>query len=226
MELVLVRHAQPDWEPRGHAVDNPKLTELGRSQAKRAADALAGESFDAIYVSPYQRALETAAPIAERLGLEPEGQSWLREVGLPSLEGKTAEEVRHYFESLHARDLERQWDGPPGGESFRHFYERVSAGVEGLLIGNHRLRIHEDGGHRLWERPDEERRLLIVAHEGTISVIVSHLLGIEPVPWCAMRFSSGWAAISRLEMRGVSSGAVWSLACFNRLRHLVGLPER
>ena len=70
-------------------------------------------------------------------------------------------------------------DGPPGGESFRHFYERVSAGVEGLLIGNHRLQIHEDAGHRLWQRPDQERRLLIVAHEGTISVIVSHLLGID-----------------------------------------------
>ena len=34
MEIVLVRHAQPDWEPGGRAVDDPGLTELGRSQAE------------------------------------------------------------------------------------------------------------------------------------------------------------------------------------------------
>ena len=37
MEIVLIRHAQPDWEPDGRAVDDPGLTRLGRDQAKLTA---------------------------------------------------------------------------------------------------------------------------------------------------------------------------------------------
>ena len=45
------------------------LTELGRQQAEQAADVLAGEGVDRIVASPYTRALQTAAPLARRLGL-------------------------------------------------------------------------------------------------------------------------------------------------------------
>ena len=64
MQVVLVRHGEPDWEPEGVAVDEPELTRLGHSQAECAAEALSGESFDALYVSPLRRARETAAPIS------------------------------------------------------------------------------------------------------------------------------------------------------------------
>lgn len=193
IELVLVRHAQPDWEPGGRAVDQPALTELGAAQAVRTAQALAGERFDHLYVSPLTRARETAEPIAEMLGIEPELQSWLRELELPPLEGQTEEEVQRFFQSARARELEKWWEGFPGGESFRHFYERVSAGVEGLLVGRHRLGVHTDGGFRIWQPPEPSARILIVAHEGTNSVILSHLLGIEPVPWAWLRFSLAWS---------------------------------
>jgi len=222
VEIVLVRHAQPDWEPGGRAVDDPSLTPFGRQQAQRTAEALAGERFDALYVSPLRRVRETAAPTAEKLGLEPRPCAWLREIGLPSLAGSSRDQVRRYFADANARELESHWDGPPGGESFRHFYERVSAGVEGLLLGDHRLRVHEDGAHRLWQRPQALERLLIFAHEGTLSVLISFLLGIEEVPWAALRFPAAWAAIHRLELRPLASGHVWALATFNRAEHLPG----
>ena len=112
-----------------------------------------------------------------------------------------------------------------GGESFRHFYERVSAGVESLLVGSHDLGIHEDSGHRLWALPPETDRVLIVAHEGTNAVLLSHLLGTEPVPWAWVRFSSAHAGITRLRAAPVASGAVWTLACFNRVHHLGDVPS-
>ncbi|MFQ5514620.1 MAG: histidine phosphatase family protein [Myxococcota bacterium] len=223
MELVLVRHAQPDWEPDGRAVDHPALTELGRAQARRCAAALAGESFDALYVSPLRRARETAAPIAEALGLEPRVESWLRELELPPLAGKTEEEVLRFFHSARARHLEKWWEGFPGGESFRHFYERVSSGIEGLLLHSHRLGVHADAGHRIWRVPERSSRLLLVAHEGTHSVILSHLLGIEPVPWAWLRFSISWAGLARLRTTEVAGGAVWVLRSFNQAHHLDGL---
>jgi probable phosphoglycerate mutase len=223
MEIVLVRHGEPEWEPGGRAVDDPELTEHGRAQARRTAAALSRESFDALYVSPLRRARETCEPIARALGLRPIVAQWLRELGLPPMAGFTSEEVRRFFAETRARDLEKWWEGPPGGESFRHFHERVAGGIEGLLTGEHRMQLHEDSGHRIWRLPDEDRKLLIVAHEGTNALIISRLLGIEPVPWEWMRFSSLWTGIARLRTVPVASGAVWVLQGFNEAAHLDGL---
>lgn len=220
IEIVLVRHAEPEWEPGGRAVDEPSLTERGRAQARATAEALEGEQFDAAYVSPLSRARETAEPVLERLGMETRVEQWLAELRLPPLHGRTTTEVQHFFEQARLRDLEKWWDGMPGGESFRHFYERVRAGVEALLLGSHRLRAHEDSGHRIWRIPEDSQRLLILAHNGTNAILISHLLGIEPVPWAWERFSSCHAGISRLHTAPVASGAVWILESFNRVRHL------
>jgi len=148
LEIVLIRHAQPDWEPNGRAVDDPGLTEFGAEQARCAAAHLAGQRFDALYVSPLRRVIETADPIAKQLGLEPRVRPWLRELGLPSLAGKNSAQVRAFFSQAHARELEHWWDGMPGGESFRHFYERVSGGIEALLAGAGRRPARVDRGPR------------------------------------------------------------------------------
>ncbi len=227
IEVVLVRHAQPDWEPGGLAVDHPVLSAHGRAQAQALAEALAGERFDAGYTSTLGRAIETAEPVGERLGMEFERCSWLDELRLPTLEGRTAEEVAQFFARARARDLEQWWDGlPPGGESFRHLYERVSGGVEALLSSSHGMRIHSNSGFRLWHPPEEDRRLLVVAHEGSISVILSRLLDVEPVSWAFVRFSSYWAAITRLVTVPIADGYAFSLRAFNEIEHLrpLGLP--
>lgn len=227
MEIVLVRHAQPDWEPDGRAVDDPGLTEFGHAQARLAADALAGEPFDHVYVSPLQRVVETAAPICEALGMSPLVRPWLREIGLPSLAGRSTEQVQQFFAEAQAREIEHWAHGMPGGESFTHFYERVAGGIESLLDESHRVRVelHEASGWRLWDTPDPDDadRLLIVAHEGTNAAILSHLLGIEAVPWTWMRFSGAWTGIHRIHTVRTGSGRFWSLQVFNDVRHLAPL---
>ena len=225
IEIVVVRHAEPDWEPGGLAVDHPVLTERGRAQAECVADALASEPFDVIYGSPLPRALETAQPLLERRGGQAQIEPWLEELRLPPLEGKTQEEVARFFREARSRDMDDWWQAMPGGEHFRHFYERVSSGVEGLLVGHHRLRIHENGGHRVWQLPDEPRRILILAHQGTNAVILSHLLGIDPVPWAWLRFQSCHAGISCVHTVPAASGAVWVLDFFNRVTHLTPVGQ-
>jgi len=223
VEIVLARHAQPDWEPDGYAVDDPGLTRLGREQAKLAAEALSDQNFDAFYTSPLQRAIETARPIADALGMEPEVRSWLREFGLPPMEGFTGAQVQAFFREASARHLDQWWDAMPGGESFRHFYERVSGGIEGLLEGDHRLGIHEISGHRVWHLPEDRERILVVAHEGTNAVLISHLLGIEPVPFAWVRFSHAWAGISVVHTLEIAGGSVFGVESFNRTNHLASL---
>ncbi|MCP4004887.1 MAG: histidine phosphatase family protein [bacterium] len=223
IELVLVRHGQPDWEPEGRAVDEPELTSLGHQQAESVAEALAGEHFDSLHVSPLLRTQQTMEPIARRLGMEPVSESWLAELRLPPLEGSTSKEVQEFFAHANARELEHWWDGLPGGESFRHFYERVTGGVENWLDASCAARIHEDTAHRLWT-PAEPQKLLIVAHEGTNAVLISHLLGIEPVPWAWLRFRTAWCGINRIQMAEVAGGCVWTLRSFNRIDHQAHLP--
>lgn len=220
MQIFLIRHAQPDWEPNGLAVDEPHLTAFGHEQAARAAEALGGIEFDAFYASPLLRVRETVEPIIHAVGREPEVAPWLREMGLPTMEGRTAEQVQQFFQAANARDLDAWWEGMPGGESFRHFYERVSSGIEGLLRDDHDASVHVDGAHRLWQLPDEKRRILIAAHEGTNAVLLSHLLGIEPTPWAWVRFSSNWAGISVVHSMSVAGASVWALDAFNRTEHL------
>jgi len=225
IEIVLVRHAQPDWEPGGRAVDHPALSEHGRAQAEALADALGRERFDACYTSTLRRAIETAAPIARALGTVFAQCSWLDELRLPALEGRTPEEVEHFFRTARARDAEKWWDGLPGGESFRHLVERVSSGLETLLEGEHGLRSHDNTGYRLWRPPagTDDRRILIVAHEGTNAVILSRLLDVEPVPWEPVRFSSFWAGISRAVTVPVADAVAFSLRAFNDVAHLASL---
>ena len=64
MELILIRHARPEQIEKADGPADPSLTELGHRQAQALAGWLAGEPFDALYVSPMARAVQTAEPLA------------------------------------------------------------------------------------------------------------------------------------------------------------------
>ncbi|MDQ2801916.1 MAG: histidine phosphatase family protein [Pseudomonadota bacterium] len=73
--MILLRHGQSEFNlhftatRRDPGIADARLTELGHAQAADAARRLRPERVRRIIVSPYTRALQTAAPIAESLGL-------------------------------------------------------------------------------------------------------------------------------------------------------------
>lgn len=73
--MILLRHGQSEFNAaftatrRDPGIPDPRLTALGQAQAEEAATALAEEGLRRIITSPYTRALQTAAPIARRLGI-------------------------------------------------------------------------------------------------------------------------------------------------------------
>ena len=75
MPMILLRHGQSEFNLHftrtrvDPGIEDPKLTPLGHEQAERAAVELAGAGLRRILVSPYTRALQTAAPIARALGI-------------------------------------------------------------------------------------------------------------------------------------------------------------
>jgi broad specificity phosphatase PhoE len=215
VELVLLRHGEPDWERKAETGD-PGLTELGRTQALRAAANLTARSASAIYCSPLRRALETAQAIAPMQQLKLEAVDDLEEIRVPALRNLTQSEVDSYFAAAARRTLQARWDGFPGGESFGDFHVRVSSAVESILARyGIRSRLSEE--FTVWSTParGQPLRIVIVAHGGTNAVILAHLLGLPPVPWEWLRFETALGAASTLALRGISDDAyVWSLQRF------------
>lgn len=70
MELLLIRHARPTREESSEGPADPGLSPVGLRQAEALADWLADARIDALYSSPMRRARETAAPLADKLGLK------------------------------------------------------------------------------------------------------------------------------------------------------------
>ena len=221
-QIVLLRHGEPQWSVGdGPAVSDPTLTPFGVWQAKESARALAAEhQFDALYVSPHQRARETAAPLVDATGLEPVTVDQLAEVGV-AVDGFSAEEAARYFVEGSQRPLRELWDGWPGAETFRDFHERVTSGITDILE-RHACRSYREHDFTVWNLPEAKPTIAIVAHMGTNAVILTHLLDIRPVPWEWLRFETGLAAYSVLQARPIGpQGYVWSLLRFDREDHLV-----
>lgn len=86
--MILLRHGQSEFNlhftatRRDPGIKDPKLTDLGHRQAEEAAEALFAEmggDIRRIVASPYTRAMQTAAPLARRLGLPVTIQPLVRE---------------------------------------------------------------------------------------------------------------------------------------------------
>lgn len=225
MELILLRHAQPQWTDSNHlGVSDPPLTPLGESKALELRQSLGQEAFDSISVSPYRRCQETAAAVfPPEHRPAPQTQEWLREIRLPDFSQTPAEQVHRFFRETKKRRLTEWWQGVPGGESFRDFHHRISYGLESFLaeLGVARLRPGCQDDHHLFSIQAEQRgkRHLVVSHLGTSGLILSELLHLELVPWVWESFCLDWNGVVRLETTRVADGYIFSLRKFNEFGH-------
>lgn len=64
----LIRHAEKDRSDTENK--NPSLTEEGKQRAQLWSQLLSGYGIEAVYATDYNRTQQTAAPSAEKLGLE------------------------------------------------------------------------------------------------------------------------------------------------------------
>ncbi len=218
MELVLLRHAQPEWDRQDIAQVDPGLTDIGREQARLTAERLADEHFDHVLVSTARRAQQTASPVRPALPAVPtQDREWLHEIHMPdSWQGTPSEEVTRALRDARFRPRSEWWDGMPGGETFNDFHSRVTIGLSSELaqIG---LQRGYDG---LWQVPDAAPRILCIAHAGTNSIVLGHLLGLEPEPWEWERFASDHASLTVLRTIRIAQGHIFSLQTFSDVAHL------
>ncbi len=174
-ELFIVRHADaiPDENeiiPSG-IYDDLSLSRVGREQAQALAKRLSSLSFDAMYSSPLRRCLETAAPLAKRLGMTPIIVEGLKEIKLGNIhplpgDGK---DLAALAQALQERQMDivrmageaGHWDVIPDSEPSRSFRKRVVEALDEIAL-NH-----------------IGQRALAFAHGGVVNAYVAEVLGLE-----------------------------------------------
>ncbi len=228
MQLLFVRHAQPAWVEDGKSQLNPRLTDLGHAQAEALAESAKGWSAPtALLVSPTQRTRQTAAPLADVLGLEPEIIDWFEEVRLPpEWDGVPATDVSAQLKDARGRSVNQWWEGFERGESFRDFETRITSGLLDMLEARGvRTSSSPSDQPGAWEIEAPEQKIVLVGHGGSNSVAISHLLGLKSVPWSWERLVASHASLSRVIASPMLGGFIFGLRDHSNVGHL-GADQR
>lgn len=221
MEIVIIRHAQPEWVRDGLNVVNPPLTDLGHKQAEAVAQSLQSEHFDDIYVSPLMRALQTADPILKVLNRDLVVADWLEEIRDPMWHGTPEERAQAAWKAEKQKASHDRWSGLEGGENVNDFVNRINDGTSqflrecGLERSDKSLPVwHESSSYQ------HGRRIALVCHAGTGSVAICHMLGLQPTPWEWERFVIGHATINIVSALKLGDGITFGLSLLSGNDHL------
>ncbi len=195
MEIVWIRHGEPERIAPGSGVAaDPQLTSAGHEQAKRLADWLAFDEIHVVLSSPLRRAVDTAAPIAEALGVEVETFDGIVEYDRDSDHYIPTEELRATQDERWTAMVEGRWD-EFGAELPEIFRARVDEAVNAIVD----------------RFPGQ--RVAAVCHGGVINVALGSVLGIPQPLW----FEPGYTSVSRML---ASRAGIRSVASLNELAHL------
>ncbi len=173
MQILLVRHALPLRSDPGQGSD-PHLSEEGVAQAQRLPEALKRFPITRLVSSPQVRAVQTAQPVADALGLPVEIDERLAEYD---------RDMAHYIpiEQIAAEypeELARLASGHlPSSVDEAAFLERINAGIRDVVAAGE----HED-------------TIAVFTHGGVINALLHTLLGTEKI----LCVSVDYAGITRL----------------------------
>lgn len=179
--FLLIRHASHDllghtlagWMPGVH------LNDAGRQEASWIAERLASTPLEGVYSSPLLRSVESAAPLAARVGCPVQILDDFGEIRCGEWTGLSFEELRRRPEWV-AYNACRTTTRIPGGDSMLDVQARAVLAVE-------RLRAkHPDG------------LVAVVSHGDVIRLVIAHYLGL-PLDMM-LRFEVSPASISTLRI--------------------------
>jgi probable phosphoglycerate mutase len=186
--IVLVRHGETEWSRSGRhtgRTDIP-LTDEGRAEAAKLRSALSKYTFATVFVSPLQRARDTAAlaglteQTTATVTVDPDLVEW----DYGSAEGRTTAELRATDPRWNVFD-----DGAPDGEPLAHVAERVDRAIA-------RCREVEGQGD-----------VAVVSHAHLLRVFGARWIGQPPLSarhlrldtaaWCELDYEREWPTINR-----------------------------
>jgi broad specificity phosphatase PhoE len=163
--LYFLRHGQTalsrDDVFCGSGLD-PELTPDGLQMAQAFASAYSSKPWQAIYSSSLQRAINTAKPLCDELGVSLDERSDLNEIAYGKWEGQSRDNVtREYHDDYVSWLADPAWHAPTGGEL-------------AIAVATRSLRTIDDIRCKF-----ADGNVLIVSHKATIRIMLCGLLGID-----------------------------------------------
>lgn len=137
-QVWLVRRAETNWEAAGRLAGDdgrPILTARGVRQAHAAAGVLADARVTAVIASDLRSDVQTALPTARAAGLRVTRDPALRGRGLGLAGGVSCRSVGPELTGIDQGRVVDADAAPPGGETVRMLYARVSRFLAELLGG-------------------------------------------------------------------------------------------
>ena len=164
------------------------LTDLGRMQAEKTAEALENVKIDAIYSSDLQRAVHTAEPHAKKRGLTVNTSDDFRELYFGNWENASVLMLKEKFHDEFTIGWRQNFGTftAPEGESVVAMADRMAHGLEKIA------RIHAG------------KTILLTSHAAAIRALWGKISGYKPSEWAdAFPFPTN-ASYSVIEYDGES----------------------
>jgi probable phosphoglycerate mutase len=219
MEIVLIRHGQPEWLKNDEYNLDPGLTEKGNQQAVFSSSIFNKGEVDKIWVSPLLRAQQTLAPfkdagISENIIVH----DWLQEMRDSEevdLIGKSTKEIEEFFVKRNSKSFE-EWLLTNHGEYMKSFSENIIT-----KLGEHLNELGVVSIDNKYDRlfnldSNETEKLVIISHAGTMSVLISYFLNMPLYPWTWRKFLPRHAGHTILKSNKISSGHFFRLKEFKQ----------
>ena len=198
VQVLLIRHALPLRSEVGEGSD-PELAEAGWQQARRLPDALARFEVSRLVSSPQRRARQTAAPVADALGLPLEIEDRLAEYDRGMSHYVPLEEVRAERPDDWARMAQGQL---PGAVDADDFFGRVRTALRDIVAG-----------------ADHRETVAVFSHGGVINVALHQILGTAR----PLSFPIDYASVTHLRH---SRRGSFTVAGVNGIEHVWDLLPR
>lgn len=161
--ILLIRHGENDFVKTGRMAGRTPgvhLNERGQQQAQELAEALAKAPIKAIYSSPMERAIETAEPLAAKLGQEINIRPGLIEANIGDWTGLEIKVTRKLPEWKIVQNAPSRFRFP-GGESFVEIQTRLVSDIE-LIAQEHK----------------DDQMVACFLHADPIKLIVAYYMGM------------------------------------------------
>jgi probable phosphomutase (TIGR03848 family) len=191
--FLLIRHGENDYVKKGRLagrLPGVHLNKNGQAQAQALAERLGEAPIKAIYSSPLERTMETAAPLAQKLGLEVIECPGLIEVDF----GEWTDQ------RLKGLSRTKLWKVVQGAPSMMRF-----PGGETFAEAQHRICSELD---RIAAQHDPKDMIACVSHSDGIKLAVAYYIGLPLDMFQRLHVSPG--SISALAL-GPMGGHLLSL---------------
>lgn len=164
LTIYFLRHGETDASQIGGYCGtlDPDLTPEGYQMAEDFAAAHKSMPWTAVFSSPLRRAVATAEPLCQAVGIPVQRREGLKEVAYGEWEGKTPEEVYREYHDDYVRWLtDPGWNAPTGGE-------------KGIMVARRSSLVLDE-----IERTYSNGNILVVSHKATTRIMLCSLLGID-----------------------------------------------